>query len=354
MTIDGNRMIASIENGVPAAGSDVRAFVDAHPHAQGVHSAAWSEIILQEIGGEFRNVVIRGEAGRVEAWMPAFIKRGPIGPVVNSSPFYGSHGGILAQSDAAFDAAAASFVGLLREVEALGANVIEPLGDVRAGRYDGALPVVTTADRFAHVKPLAGLQTRDDLVGTVMGLTRSNLKRRCWKSGIVVERDESPATLDWLAALHSAQMQAKNVQPKSRAFFAGLLGRRAGDGSGRIYVGRINGRPVAAVFLFVWGRWVDYITPVFDMEARHAQPLTAVIADSMLACARDGFTHWNFGGSGDDLDTVVTFKETWGCDVIPYRYHIASVGHIERLKEYAHTRGTEGYGGYYLYPFKRA
>lgn len=353
MAVACERVKASIENGVPPAGSDVRAFIDSHPQAQGVHSAAWCQIILQEVGGEFKSVVVRDEAGRVEGWMPAFIKHGPIGPVVNSSPFYGSHGGILALSDVAFDAAAAEFLELLRDVDALGANVIEPLADVHAARYDRALPVVATVDRFAHVKSLSGLQAQDDLLRSVTGLTRSNLKRRCWKSGIVVERDESPEALAWLIELHAAQMQAKNVQPKSSVFFTGLLGRRDDEGNGRLYVGRIDGRLVAAVFLYTWGSWVDYVTPVFDMEARHVQPLTAVIAEAMLACARDGFMRWNFGGSGDDLDTVVTFKETWGCEVIPYRYHIADIGHIERLKEHVRTRGTAGYRGYYLYPFKR-
>jgi hypothetical protein len=349
-------MNATIESGIPAAGSAQRAFVDAHPQAQGVHSDAWIRIVLQEVGGEFRHITVTDENGAIAAWMPLFLKDGPEGVVVNASAFYGSHGGILAVNDTAFDAAAAACVGLLREQCALGATIIEPLQDPRSERYGAVLPVVATTDRFAHVKSLAGLKTRDDVLASVNGLTRSNLKRKCWKSGILVEADDSAESVDWMIALHSAQMTAKGARPKTREFFHGLLGNGHdhGRGTGRLYVGRIGGERVAAVFMFVWRQWADYITPVFDMEARESQPLTAVIADAMLDLAAKGAATWNFGGSGEDLGSVVSFKETWGCDVLPYRYHVVDVGHIERLKTYARERGTEGYRGYYLYPFKRA
>ena len=348
-------MKTSIESGFPVAGSKVRAFVDAHPQAQGVHSDAWIRVVLQEVGGEFRHITVTDDSGAVAAWMPLYLKDGPEGVVVNASPFYGSHGGILATTDAAFDAAAKACLEVLRAEEALGATIIEPLREQRSARYETALPVVATTDRFAHVKALSGLKTRGDVTAGTNGLTRSNLKRKCWKSGIVVKVDHSPEAIDWLVSLHSAQMSAKGVRPKSREFFQNLLanGHDRETGAGRLYVGRIEGRMVAAVFMFVWKKWADYITPVFDMDARESQPLTAVIADAMLDLAAHGAESWNFGGSGEALDSVVTFKETWGCDVLPYRYHVADVGHIEQLKAYAQAHGTEGYRGYYLFPFHK-
>src|SRR4051812_27768624 len=109
-------MQATITPGVATSGTEIRTFIDKHPCAQGVHSQSWAEVILQEIGGDLHNIVIRNPSGGIAGWMPVYVKHGPVGPVVNSSPFYGSHGGVLATSAEAFAAAAKAFVQFLRDL----------------------------------------------------------------------------------------------------------------------------------------------------------------------------------------------------------------------------------------------
>jgi len=331
---------------------EIRDFVAAHPHAQLYHSAAWSAMVLAEVGDRLVNVVSRGADGRVSGWMPLFIKDGPAGRVANSCPFYGSHGGVLATDDDSFDRTLAAGLDYLRSENVLAVNVIHPLKDPFADRYSRSGAVAATVPRMAQIKPLDGLENEEALLASVSGLVRSNLRRKCWKNGLTVTRDESPETIDWLLHHHELQMRDRGVQPKSRAFVEGLIdGRFASDSQGRIYVGWRDGVRLAAVFLCVWREWAEYLTPVFDMDYRDYQPLTAVIFGAMQDCARDGCRIWNFGGSGKALDSVKSFKESWGGEGVDYTYHVIDTGGAALIRDYAAANGNSGYAGYFLYPF---
>lgn len=330
--------------------SEARSYVASHPAAQLYHTASWRNVIARETGGSSVTVVARNEAGEIIGWMPLFMKQGPIGVIANSSPFFGSHGGILANDSAAFDAILKTAIDYLREQNVLTLNVIHPLKDRLSDRYVDVARVVGGVVRVAHVKKLQG--DREALFDSLAGLTRSNLRRKCWKSGIAVERDESENAIALLLRWHCQQMLAMGVQPKSRSFFEMLLHGREGDGvEGRLYVGRIGGEPVAALFVCAWRDWIEYLTPAFDVDHRSVQPLTAVIFEAMLDCARDGFKLWNFGGSGKNLTGVKAFKETWNGENIDYRYFVIETGCAETVMRYAGKNGNRGYEGYFLYPF---
>lgn len=344
-------MMVEFIPGVCRQAGDVRAFIAGHPNAQLYHSAAWLGLLLDEVGDRLVNVVARDRTGAVAGWMPLFIKDGPIGSIANSCPYNGSHGGVLARDADAFDRTLAAAVDFLRSENVLSVNVIHPLKDTFAGRY-AAAPVMATVPRAAQIKALKGLEDEAALLASVGGLVRSNLKRKCWKNGITVARDETPETIEWLLHHHEMQMRDRGVQPKSRRFFDSLIGNiHATDVEGRIYVGRRGNTRLAAVFLCVWRDWAEYLTPVFDMEYRNLQPLTAVIFGAMRDCAHDGCRVWNFGGSGKALDNVKLFKESWGGETVDYVYHVIDTSGGARVRNHAAAHGNGGYGGYFLYPF---
>ena len=336
---------------MPSEGGGVARFIATQPAAQTFHTAAWSQTILDEVGGEaFQVVAYFGDA--VAGWMPLYLRDGPAGFIANSAPYFGSHGGIIATGVASFTSVANAALEFLRNREVRSLNVIEPLCDPYRGLYEETLPVVTGTKRVAHVKVLTGLESPQALLASLGGLVRSNLRRKCWKAGLSVSREESDDAVDWLTLHHTAQMRSKGAPPKARSFFDAWRGRSDTDGkpASRLYIARHDGKPVAGLYLRTWRNWVEYLTPAFDIDAGHLQPLTAVIFEAMLDCARDGFRSWNFGGSGVDLWGVHAFKENWGGERVEYRYHLVDLGGVEAVRAHVEAQGTTHYPGYYLYP----
>ncbi len=345
-------MKSDVISGASFDDSDVRAFIESHDAAQLYHTATWRKIIERDTESSAISVVTRDTVGDIVGWMPIFLKQGPVGIIANSSPYFGSHGGILAKSPEAFDGTLKAAVEYLRGEKVVSLNVIHPLKDAYRSRYADRVTVAAESARVAHVKSLDGMNDKESLYESLAGLTRSNLRRKCWKSGITVERDGSEDAVSLLLMWHEAQMQAMGVQPKSRAFFDGLLSGQAEDSvEGRLYIGRRNGEAIAALFVCGWREWIEYLTPAFDLEHRKVQPLTAVIFESMLDCAADGFKSWNFGGSGTNLTGVRAFKESWNGHNIDYTYYVIDTGGLKDVRHYAQENGTRGYDGYFLYPF---
>lgn len=317
------------------------------------HDPAWLRLSSTLTGADVYYVLVREVDGTIAAAVPFATRKGPCGRVANSSPYFGSHGGVLATSAASFAAACSGLLAVLRELGVVAANVIEPLFSEDGELYLANLPVAAQDRRIGQYKSLSGLGNRESLLGSVAGLVRSNLKRKAWKSGVRVFRNDSTEGLRSLFEIHAKEMGAKaGGNPKTWSFFD-LLGSRLEAGSQwRIYFGEIRGELVAGLLLLYWRDYVEYFTPAFRSEYREHQPASAVIFDAMLDAAGTGFRWWNFGGTWITQQGVKAFKDSWGVSNRDYRYYVLDLGGLDSLRRADRARLLEDYHGFYLYPFQ--
>lgn len=327
-------------------------FLATHPAAMLYHQPSWLRLVGELTDAEVRYVSIVSD-GHVVAVVPVALKDGTLGRVANSCPFFGSHGGILATGPEAFEHAARAFLAMLKDEKVVLANVIEPLFGKDSDVYRRTLPVADEDIRTGQFKDLGPLGEREALLGSVSGLVRSNLRRRAWKSGLRVERDESASGLAELCAMHQAEMGAKaGGNPKPKRFFD-LVARHLVPGSGwRLYFGSLDGVRVAGLLVLLWRDYTEYYTPVFRSEYRQHQPASAVIFDAMLDAAREGRRWWNFGGSWPTQPGVKTFKDSWGATNREYRYYILDFGGLATMRQADRGALLREYDGFYLYPFR--
>jgi hypothetical protein len=333
---------------------ELRAFLKAHPCAMLYHQPEWLTIVSTLTSSRLRYVMGRdSRTGRIQAAIPLCFKDGPCGVVANSSPFFGSHGGILASDRDSFLGLAGALKEFLKEEKTVAANLIAPLLEADPALYARSFAGSEVDERIGQFKDLRRASGRDALFGSLAGLTRSNLTRKAWRSGMRIFRDESPAALEMLHAMHAQDMGAKaGGNPKPKRFFD-LIGRHLGRGecSYRLYWGELDGDRVAGLLLLLWREWVEYITPVFKAAARGHQPLTGLIFEAMLNAAEEGYHWWNFGGTWMSQDNLRTFKDSWGVTNKAYHYYVLDLGGLDALKRGDRNRLRDDYYGFYLYPF---
>lgn len=324
--------------------SDYSTFVHSHPQAQIYHTLEYKEL-LHRIVPEARAEYLLGFAhGKITAILPVFTLMGDAGSVINSLPFYGSHGGLLAEneSDGAVAAVAAEFETLSTSDGVISATVIEPVFPTAPD--NGSLFTHDVEDyRIGQVSFLPSGDSCEAVEARIMsGMHQKarNSLRRGLRENFVVSHGDSPENIAELEYLHCQNMTAIGGQAKPSDFFLAIPDVMSYDKHYRVYMAHAANGDVAASLLVLYFRdWVEYFVPASHQDYRSRQPLSVLILKAMTdAVLERQSTRWNWGGTWATQDGVYRFKSRWGGGEHRYRYFVR----LPRGKDPLKALGREG------------
>ena len=312
----------------------IDAFVAAHPGGLIYYTPAFRRYLLAVAGGQCHSRVAFDD-GRVAGILPMLVKDGPFGPVLNSLPFFGSNGGVLAASPAAESALMAEY-----DRQAAAATVAtwisHPFMDTTAPRHD------LTDERIAQ---WTMLPADGSLPNEIESSARRNIQK-AEAAGVSVR--ETADALSFLETTHRENMGAIGGRAKPAAFFSQLSTMTYGR-DWRLHVAEHDGAPLAALLTFEAATTVEYVMPVVVDRARSLQPTALIIATAMAGAAARGFTRWNWGGTWLSQEGVYRFKKKWGASERRYRYFITLAD--ESLKRRSAAELSSAYPWYFTLPY---
>lgn len=335
----------------PSLGRAYRDLVRTSPAGMFTHSPWWLEMLRSVSGGEVSAVrAMRGED--LLAAMPMVVSedRGA-GRVLNSLPFFGSHGGIVASDEARDDGRVASR--MLAELDRVAAErscrsatlILSPSGAWEASCRRSWRPDFED-ERIGQITPLP--DTEDRLMDLYSGSRRNNV-RKARKAGVEVTREETDEALAFLRDLHLEAMEAKGGTPKPPAFFDWCSSRL--DASFlRIYTARIDGVRVAGALIFVFADDLEYYLPVIDLDYSAENPLVLVVHEVMEEGIREGRDRFNFGGTWTDQDGVYRFKTQFGAR--DHRYRYLTKLYDPELRTASRDRLREAFPHFFVIPYR--
>jgi hypothetical protein len=245
------------------------------------------------------------------------------GDVLNSLPFFGSHGGPLVTDDVADKNAVrrallAAFSDRIRTSRFSSVTLIEnPLDPLLES--DVSLLELGIADtRFGQFTdlPAGALDAGDRIIARCHQKTR-NAIRKGMRQDLRIERDESDDALRWLQFLHQESITRLGGKAKPQSVFEKIFLHIPGA---RHYTGLVDGRRVAGLLVLTHRHVVEYFTPVVLQDVRESQVLSALIFRVMTDLAQEGFSLWNWGGTWRSQESVYRFKARWGSYALNYRY----------------------------------
>lgn len=274
------------------------------------------------------------EGGRIVGVLPALELVHPGGTILNSLPYYGSNGGVLANDGDAAALLASRFEGLASA--AASATVVE---NPFVAESLPELRTTHTDERIAQwsALPASGVESS----------ARRNA-RKARDAGYTVRED--PAALRTLHALHDAGMNAIGGRAKDRRFFdlvgAMLEPQRDFD----LFVAERDGDVQAGLLVLYFHRTAEYYVPATDPAWRALQPLALVLERALTVAAERGFTRWNWGGTWHSQKGVHRFKRKWGAADVPYRYRTQV--NDSSLLSATPDELVRHYPGFYVVPFE--
>lgn len=320
------------------------AFLLQLPEAMLYHTPSYRGLLVELLGCRQLGAAIINDAELIGI-ASLMQTDGPHGRIINSLPFYGSHGGLLTNDDTARHALAEWFCDLVSADGVAAATVIgNPLAPTASIK---GFEVDYTDQRVGQLTPLnLNKAITSELMASLHSKTR-NMIRKAVASGIVVSVDNTELTT--LATIHGENMQAISAQPKPDRFFELIPYMfRAGD-EWQCWVGRKDGNVVAALLVFYFNGITEYFTPVVCKGFRNTQALSLVIFEAMLESARRGMRWWNWGGTWQSQESVHRFKSRWGTIDMPYHY--STVVKNQNLYSLNPTELLTKYPYFYVLPF---
>lgn len=300
---------------------------------------------LQELlACEQRTLLALDQQNRIVGALPLMSQEGPFGQVINSLPYYGSNGGIVAKDVDVQQALIAAYNEQTSRNGVAASTLIEnPLFEVDYSSVD----VDLRDERIGQFTPIAHSQNHADALMEQFHYKTRNMVRKAEKLGIKVRVENDQ--IEFLAGVHEENMHEIGGLAKSRRFFNLISKHYRADQDYRIYVACLDGQPVAAMLVFYFNRTAEYYTPVVLKDFRDTQALSATIHTAMSDASKEGFSWWNWGGTWLTQDGVYRFKSRWGTKDITYRYFI-KVNNKDLLKA-TRQELLAGYPSFFTVPF---
>lgn len=317
-------------------------FVGNHPHALLYHSVRFRDFLVELLGCEPRYAVATLD-GRIQGVLPLMSATGPHGRVLNSLPYFGSNGGILAVSAYARAALAAWYRDCVAGADVASATMIDnPLDP------DAHTPAHDLADvRVGCMTPLDGSGDVDErLLALIDGSARRNVAKAA-RSGVEVVVDNGAFAV--LQEMHVDGMEAIGGRAKSPAFFDAVPRCFRAGVDYDLYLARIGDDAVAALLVFFYGAVAEYYMPATRPERRSEQPMAAILQRAMVDAMRRGLSQWNWGGSWVSQENLIRFKTKWGGRPREYRYW-TTVNNDDLLSAEPEAL-LEAYPGFFVAPF---
>jgi hypothetical protein len=301
------------------------------------------------------------EGGEIIGALPSFLKENSrYGNIINSLPFYGSHGAILAKSSAEEDRIRKKLLGAFnsfaREKRCLLANIISSPFEKNPSFYLREWQPEYTDERIAQITELPHCSSfpKNELENELDKLIDSVRKRnvrKALKSGISLKSSSEPPDIAPLYQIHKENLIALKGIVKPRVFFQRVIDIMDAGRDYQIYYAEREGEIIAGLLVFYYKNIVEYYTPAIKLQYRNLQPLSFLIYRAMLDAIKKGYRYFNFGGTWKSQESLYQFKKRWGTKDYPYFYYIKAYGDISHLKKLSRETILQEYPWFYVLPF---
>ena len=306
-------------------------------------------------------VILCREESRLVGALPVFIKRNAkFGAVLNSLPFFGSHGGALVMEDLAESAARQVRESLIQHLTkevwraediSFATIITSPYEkDLRA--YENAGPRYIER-RLTQMVTMPQEATESEIARTFEKRCRWAIKVATEEHVLVRVMDSfEKVAIDEIYGMHLENAAKIGAVPKPWAFFEHLTSFFVIHRDFDIYLAEHAGRLIAALLVFYFKGFVEYYMPVVKPEYRSLNPTNLLILKAMTKAVSRRLTIWNFGGTGKAMKGVYLFKRSFGSG--DYEYHCLTYGLSDSNSELLHLTPQElrnAYEWFYVIPY---
>lgn len=305
-------------------------FLLRHDQTSMVASLLFRDFLLSLTHPSIPYYFIAKEGGDIVGALPAFMKKGKYGAVLNSLPWFGSNPGVIVDDDDVAVSLVEAFIKTAEWTNCLSVTLIASPFDSYEWAYELAFEDALTDRRVGTITELPEFVDAEDFTIKLMSKFHSKTRNQVRKSynecyaGFC--SNEYPlvdnAMLDFLMETHRENMEVVGGPVKSKEF--SIIGNWCIGKDVDLYVSRQKetGHQTAALLVAYFNKTVDYWVPAINVNFRHLNPLHILIFEAMKNAAKRGFKYWNWGGTTiPGMEDLLHFKQRFGGQTSIYKYY---------------------------------
>ena len=319
------------------------------------HSIPYIDL-LEDLLSVRSYIIVAWESGRIVGFIPTFIKYNKeYGNIMNSSPFFGSHGGFIVDSRLDYLKKKEIKKELLQRYYELSVDkncvlstIITSPFDRDILFYEDNLDYKFRGYRIGYLKELnIGFNSSEERLLRSLHRIR---RRAITKSEQILKLEYSDDFND-LYEFHKQNIEARGLF-KTYRFFERIKKYFKEDEYELSYA-LMNGDIIGGILVFYFKDVVEYFSTGFDLEYKSQQPITFLIYEALKKAIKMGFKYWNFGGTSlPSQKGVADFKKSWGSNEYPYYYYTLQHQEITKIMNLRRGEILEKYKWFYVLPFE--
>jgi hypothetical protein len=326
------------------------------------HTLRWTKLLQLFTKSESTYLVAKSN-GKIVGVLPSLMKKNTrYGNVLNSLPFFGTHGGPVAlptlnegERLQVKKELLLSFKELAKENDCIFSTLITTPFETDLDFIQETLkpdfidPRITQMTVFP--KEVSDIEN-EIMYNTIEKRCRTAI-RKAQKSKIKIEFAQDLSHLDELFEMHKIGMERKHGIYKPPRFFEILFNEFSGSQNKdfKILFAWKDNEIIASLLLLYYKNIVDYFTPCFKLEYSSLQPIALLVYEAMKDSLKNGYAIWNFGGTRKTLQGVYMFKRSWGAKDYPYQYFINAYGDTSGIRNLQEEEILSEYEWFYVIPF---
>lgn len=335
-----------IEKFDPVLELEYENFILNHCEAMMYHSIKYCYFLTSLIGAKPIYIISRRD-NKIEGVLPLMYKDGKLGRVINSLPYYGSNGSILASTDESKNLLIEEYNRLVEQKNIAASTIITNpfikdfnINSFKKNHLD---------TRLGQITDIEFNENHEEQILKKIHYKTRNAIRKALKNQVQIFIDNSK--LEEIYDIHKENMISIGGLPKQFEIIKNIKKFYSENIDYKLYVAKHDEKIISGLLVFYFKNTVEYYMPVIKKEYRSLQPLSLLIFNAMTEASINGFKFWNWGGTWENQPGVYLFKKRWGSFTKKY-YYLSMIVNQDIYSSVKETLLDE-YPNFFVIPFDK-
>lgn len=247
--------------------------------------------------------------------------------IINSLPFYGSHGGIIISRDFVqkkkiVDLFVQKLFSIVTTEKCLSLNIIDNPFFPMSNFYENIFKVSASDYRLSHITNLSIDENHEKGLLGKFKSRRRNYIRNAFKENFKLTNENTYDGFKKIYYYHKMNQESMGRKAKPLYVFKALHDTFVPNLDYDIYFAKKNNEYAGGLLIFYYKNFVEYFTPVYNLKHSKSNPLNFLIFSVMKIAAKKGIQFWNWGGTWPSKQQGLRrFKKSWGAEEKRYNYY---------------------------------
>lgn len=316
-------------------------FITTNSNALIYHSLTYKKFLYNSILNTIHKYIVAVNGKRILAVVPCIIKLSEKGNILNSLPFFGSHGSILGAENLKELEIKKIFLKLNELIDTYNIKSVTIVDNYKKNNLkiiNKYFKYQFIEKRFSQVTNLANIKNfitetgNNNFVAYFKGNRRTDI-RKGQNNKYVFAIDNSVNSLKALYNFHKKNIKNLGGVKKNWKIFKNLNELYIKTNKGNIFTVKDKNKIVCSILLLYYKETVYYFIPGMLDSYKSKSVMSNIIFIAMNDSIKKGYSYWDWGGSWLSQKNLIKYKNSWQAENVEYSYYINYSKKINNLNK---------------------